>query len=104
VALLDALRDDGEARPAAAGLFSPATDLAGGGGSDQESSRRDAMFRPEILEHFRKAYLGATDPRHPLVSPLHADLQGLPPLFIEVGQNEVLRDDAVRLVAKAREA
>ena len=104
LALMISLRDAGEGLPAAAALFSPATDLAGGGSSHQENSRRDAMFRPEILEHFRKAYLGSTDPRHPLVSPLYADLKGLPPLFIEVGQNEVLRDDAVRLVAKAREA
>ena len=62
------------------------------------------MFRPEILQHLREAYLGATDPRNPLVSPLYADLAGLPPLFIEVGQREVLRDDAVRFAAKAREA
>jgi len=103
LALMISLRDQGESLPAAAALFSPATDFVGTGNSHQENSRRDAMFRPEILAQFRIAYLGTTDPKHPLVSPLYADLRGLPPLFIEVGQKEVLRDDAVRLAERAKE-
>jgi monoterpene epsilon-lactone hydrolase len=102
LALMIWLRDRGEPLPAAAVLFSPATDLAGTGASHQENSRRDAMFRPEILKRFRIAYLGSADPKNPLVSPLYADLKALPPLFIEVGQTEVLRDDAVRLAERAR--
>ena len=104
LALMLSHRERGEAQPTAAALFSPATDLAGNSPSHQENSRRDAMFRPEILERFRKAYLGAADPRNPLVSPVYADLKGLPPLFIEVGAKEVLRDDAVRLADNARAA
>jgi acetyl esterase/lipase len=98
------LRDRGEDLPEAAALFSPATDLAGTGASLHENGRRDPMFRPEILEQFRIAYLGNADPKNPLVSPLYADLKGLPPLFVEVGQSEVLRDDGVRLVERAKNA
>ena len=43
------------------------------------------------------AYLGDTDPRTPLASPVHADLRGLPPLLIHVGTDEVLVDDALAL-------
>ena len=104
LALMISLRDRGEDLPKAAALFSPATDFAGTGASFQENSRRDPMFRPEILERLRSAYLGNADPMNPLVSPLYANLKGLPPLFIEVGESEVLRDDAVRLAERARNA
>ena len=104
LALMISLRDHREQLPAAAALFSPATDLAGTGKSVQENSRRDAMFRPEILDLFRVAYLAGADPTNPLASPLYADLKGLPPLFIEVGKKEVLRDDAVRLAERAQAA
>ena len=104
LALMISLRDRGEDLPNAAALFSPATDLAGTGASLHENSRRDPMFRPEILERFRVAYLGDADPKNPLASPLYADLKGLPPLFIEVAQSEMMRDDAVRLAERARSA
>ncbi len=51
-----------------------------------------------------KAYLGNTDPRTPLASPLYADLTGLPPLLIQVGTAECLFDDAARLADRARAA
>jgi len=44
------------------------------------------------------------DPRHPIASPLYADLKGLPPLLIHVGEDEVLRDDSTRLAERAKEA
>ncbi len=49
-------------------------------------------------------YLGDTDPRNPLASPLYADLSGLPPLLVHVGADEVLRDDSTRLAERARAA
>jgi acetyl esterase/lipase len=51
-----------------------------------------------------KAYLGGTDPRTPLASPLYADLRGLPPLLAQVGGDEVLLDDARELAARAKSA
>jgi acetyl esterase/lipase len=47
------------------------------------------------------AYLGSADPKTPLASPIFADLKGLPPLLIQVGTEETLYDDSVRLAARA---
>lgn len=101
LALMLKLRDAGAGLPAAAALFSPATDLAGTGASISTNSRRDAMFRGPALQHLTNAYLAGADPRDPLASPLYADLKGLPPLLIHVGEREVLRDDSTRLAARA---
>ncbi len=61
----------------------------------------DGKGTPTLVE----AYLPpGTDVRDPLVSPLYADLAGLPPLLLHVGQNEVLRDDSIRLAERARAA
>jgi monoterpene epsilon-lactone hydrolase len=48
--------------------------------------------------------VGAADPREPLASPIYADLSGLPPMLIQVGENEVLLDDATRLAERAETA
>ncbi len=104
LAMMVAARDAGAALPAAAALFSPAADLAGTGASLESNRRRDAMFWPENLAPLVAAYLGDTDPRTPLASPLYADLAGLPPLLIHVGEREMLRDDSVRLAERARAA
>jgi len=61
------------------------------------------VSRPGI-DKMARAYLGATDPRTPLASPLFAELGGLPPLLIHVGGDEVLLDDAVQLADRARAA
>ena len=50
------------------------------------------------------AYLGTADPKEPLASPLYADLQGLPPLLIQVGSEEALHSDAVEVWKKAEAA
>ncbi|HKV25580.1 MAG TPA: alpha/beta hydrolase [Candidatus Acidoferrum sp.] len=104
LSLLLALRDSGIALPAGAALFSPWTDLAATGDSIRTNDRRCAMFHGKQIGPTARYYLGETDPRNPLVSPLYADLKGLPPLLIHVGQNEVLRDDSTRLAEKARAA
>ena len=114
--LLLALRDAGEALPAAAALFSPALDLTGASPSASTSASpsaspsaslnagRDAMFDPLQLPHLGAAYLAGADPTQPLASPLLGDLAGLPPLLLHVGERELLRDDSIRLAQKAREA
>ena len=49
---------------------------------------------------FAPAYLGVHNPANPLISPLFADLSGLPPTLIQVGNDEILLDDSTRLAAK----
>jgi acetyl esterase/lipase len=104
LALMLTLRDAGEPLPAAAALFSPWTDLAASGGSLIENSSCCAMFYGEDIGATARLYLGDADPRHPLASPLYADLSRLPPMMIHVGQDEVLLDDSRRLAEKARAA
>jgi epsilon-lactone hydrolase len=90
-------------RPAAAVLFSPATDMTGGGESWIENRDRDAMF-PVELANLRDFYLAGADPRDPRASPLFGDLSGLPPILLHVGESELLRDDSVRFAKAARAA
>ncbi|HEY2548174.1 MAG TPA: alpha/beta hydrolase [Candidatus Acidoferrum sp.] len=104
VALLLALRDEGVPLPAGAALFSPWTDLAATGDSIRTNARRCAMFHGPDIGYSARYYLGEMDPRNPLASPLYADLAGIPPLLIHVGEDEVLRDDSTRLAERARAA
>ena len=104
LSLLLALREAGTPLPAGAALFSPWTDLAATGDSVRTNAARCAMFNGPDIGPSARYYLGTTDPRHPLASPLYADLKGLPPLLIHVGEDEVLRDDSTRLAERAREA
>ena len=104
LATLVKLRNEGDALPAAAALFSPLTDLAGTGNSRQTNDKRCAMFHGEGLKRAAEFYLCGADPRDPLASPLYADLKGLPPLLIHVGADETLLDDSILLAACARAA
>jgi acetyl esterase/lipase len=98
------LRELGDPMPAAAALFSPFTDLAGAGESRRTNSRRCAMFRGDVFQRALDYYGGTLDPHDPLISPLYAELRGLPPLLIHVGEDETLRDDSTALAEKARAA
>lgn len=104
LSLLLALREAGIPLPAGAALFSPWTDLAATGESVRTNADRCAMFNGPDIGPSARYYLGDTDPRNPLASPLYADLTGLPPLLIHVGADEVLRDDSTRLAERARAA
>ncbi len=97
-------RAEGLAMPRAAALFSPGTDFLGTGDSLRSNAARDAMIDVAMLSRLLPAYVGAADPADPLLSPLYADLAGLPPLLLHVGTHEVLRDDSVRLAARAEAA
>ncbi len=104
VAALVALRDAGGPVPAAGVCLSPWVDLEGLGESMRTRADVDPMVARDGLSSMARLYLGATDARHPLASPLHADLRGLPPLLLQVGDAETLLDDATRLAARARAA
>lgn len=104
LAMMLALRDAGEALPACAILFSPWTDLAGTGESMTANAARDAMFHPSALTKAASCYGNGQDARSAGLSPLFAELHGLPPLLIHAGAREVLLDDSTRLTRKARHA
>jgi len=104
LALLLRLRDARTPLPAGAVLLSPVTDLGLGGASHVTRKALDPFFARTDLRPFIASYVGARDLRDPYLSPLGADLGGLPPLLIHVGDHEVLLDDAVRLGERAREA
>jgi monoterpene epsilon-lactone hydrolase len=101
LAALVALRDAGEALPAAAACIAPWTDLAATGQSVLANSQSDAWVYGESVPIGAAAYLGGTPATHPLASPLYADLKGLPSLLIHVSDSELLLDDSVRLAERA---
>ncbi len=96
-----AVRDLG--RTAALFLFSPWTDLANTGASVTGNAKSCAMFTPRVMHDAAALYYGARDPKDPGISPLYADLHGLPPMQIFASADEILLDDSRRLAAKARE-
>jgi acetyl esterase/lipase len=103
VALMIALREAAEALPAGAVLLSPWTDLAVTGDSIRSVGRKDPFLSVAVLSKGARLYCTTTDPMHPLISPIYADLTGLPPMLIHVGTAERLFDDSVRLAERARE-
>jgi monoterpene epsilon-lactone hydrolase len=104
VAALVAIREAGLVLPGAGICLSPWTDLTCSAASYDTRAARDPLITLPGITVMARAYLGATDPRTPLASPLFADLRGLPPLLIHVGSEEVLLDDASRLAERARAA
>ncbi|HEU5335861.1 MAG TPA: alpha/beta hydrolase [Terriglobales bacterium] len=104
LALLTSLRDRGEPLPSCGVCISPWVDLEMTGASIISKAALDPLLTRQGLQQFADWYLGGQDPRHPLVSPIHAGLRGLPPLLIQVGTSEILLDDALRLVERARDA
>lgn len=103
-AALVALRDRGAPLPAAGVLLSPWVDMEAQGDSMKTRADVDPMVQRELVLGMAETYLGGGDPRDPLAAPLHADLSGLPPLLIQVGDHETLLDDATRLAKAARGA
>jgi acetyl esterase/lipase len=102
VATLLALRDRGLPLPGAGVAISPWADLTMEAASLEGLAERDPVVRGGDLKRYRDWYLDGTDPRHPGASPAHADLTGLPPLLVHVGEAEVLLDDAVLLAESGR--
>ena len=103
MATLVKLRDEGVALPRAAVLLSPWLDLAMTGNSIATCADLDPIVSQDGLHEMAQLYLGESDPTAPLASPIYADLEDLPSLFIQVGSDEVLLDDATRLAAKAED-
>ncbi len=104
LALLLALRDAGDPPANAAAVASAWTDVAMTGETVRNRADRDLRIIVAGIQPMADAYLAGADPTNPLISPLYGDLHGLPPLLMQVGEEEVLLDDTRRFVAKARQA
>ena len=83
-------------------LLSPWTDLAMSGSSLASRDAVDPLIHKGYLDELADAYLpSAMDRKDPRVSPLYADLRGMPPMLLQVGSAETLLDDAVRFAGAA---
>ncbi len=102
LAMLLSLRDAGDPLPAAAVCISPVTDLAGTG--ESFLAKQDPALTAEFVLTMNRHYAGNQDLRSPLLSPHYGNLRGLPPLLIQVGEDEILLSDATRLADNARAA
>jgi epsilon-lactone hydrolase len=104
------LRDDsdgllagaGRDLPAAAICLSPVADFSPKGSSAQPY--RDPLLLDKAIQMYNRSYVADHDPCDPLISPVFGDWRGLPPLLIHAGEDEILRDDAVRVAQLARAA
>ena len=101
VATLVLARDRGLPRPAAAYLMSPYADLTLAGATMETKGQADPLLSRENLAARVPDYTAGHDPALALISPIFADLAGLPPLVVQAGSHEVLLDDAVRLARQA---
>jgi acetyl esterase/lipase len=100
LATLLALRDRRRPLPMGGIALSATTDLTLA--SESLRSVNDPIISARTMPVFREHYLGRTDPHNPLASPVFGDYRGIPPLLIQVGEHEMLRDDSIRLAQKAR--
>jgi monoterpene epsilon-lactone hydrolase len=94
-------RDHGLPLPAAALVMSPYVDLTLAGTTLDTRHEDDPLLSRELLEPRVADYTSGQDPARDLISPVFADLVGLPPLIIQAGTHEVLLDDALRLANQA---
>jgi acetyl esterase/lipase len=100
VAMLLSLRDAGDPLPAAAILLSPFLDATASGESMQSRASQDPWFHPEDVSLIADYYCELQQRNDPLVSPIFADVGGLPPMYIQVGDDEILLSDSERFAEK----
>jgi monoterpene epsilon-lactone hydrolase len=104
IATLVNVRDHGLALPAAAFVMSPYADLTLSGATMETKRDVDPLLSRELLQPRVTDYTAGQDAALGLISPIFADLSGLPPLIIQAGSHEVLLDDAIRLAQQAAAA
>ncbi len=98
------IRDERMVPPAGAILLSPWVDLSCSGESMTTIAKKDPLFNPGLVASMAPWYAGKLPLDDPGVSPLFADLTGLPPLLIQVGTVEIFLDDSIRLAERAKAA
>ncbi|HWQ05055.1 MAG TPA: alpha/beta hydrolase [Longilinea sp.] len=102
IATLISLRDGKLPLPACALCISPWLDLSST--PEEINNNNDPLLNPKILGIYSRYYAGHTDAANPLISPIFADLQGLPPMIIQAGTNEILLDEIQQFYKKACQA
>lgn len=98
------LRELGLPLPAAMVPISPYLDMELTGETMESRADTDALVSRPLAEGMVAMYIGGASPKDPLANPLHADLTGLPPAYVEAGDHEMLLDDSVRFAALAEKA
>jgi acetyl esterase/lipase len=104
MATLLSLRDAGDPLPAAVCLLSPWLDLASTGESMTTRAKKDPWFQPDDMPVVAAYYCNGDELKNPLASPVYADLSGLPPMYIQVGEDEILLSDSTRAAEKVKAA
>jgi epsilon-lactone hydrolase len=104
LSILAAEKPKATLQPVGAAVMSPWTDLALTGASFQSRAEADPIFTRSVLQALAEAYLQGQDVTDPRASPLYAQLTDLPPIRIDVGDDEVLLDDSIRYADRARAA
>ena len=99
-----AIKASTEHRIVAVASLSPVTDLAMTGASWETRAKVEPFFVRDQVEELISSYLNGHDPLDPKASPLYGNFDGLPPIQVHVGDNEVLLDDSLRLVDHATKA
>jgi epsilon-lactone hydrolase len=95
ITMMMKLRANGDPLPAAAACLSPVANLSDRGSPIEGFD--DPLLSPRAGRIYNKSYVGHSDARDPLISPVFGDWRGLPPLLVHAGEDEILRDDAVRI-------
>ena len=97
LSLILKLMEEGRLLPRGLVLMSPWTDLTSSGESFETKAELDPVLSREYIDRMVKAYAEGQELTDPLVSPLFGDFTGFPPTYIQVGENEILLSDSVRL-------
>ena len=101
LALMVSLRERGLPSPACGWCISPWVDMEARGESFVAKAAIDPMISKDYVLELAGWYLGGAAPQTPLAAPVYADLNGLPPLLIQVGSAETLLDDSIQIAARA---
>jgi epsilon-lactone hydrolase len=96
-----AAKPNGLPRPLGAVVMSPVTDFTLSSASMQTRAEADPIFTRDMVVNFVDAYLNGADAKDPRASPLYGPIEGLPPILIDVGEDEILLDDSVRYADRA---
>jgi len=88
--------------PPAAACLSPVVDFSAN--ANYKEGYKDPLLPAKAMRFYNKAYVGNNDANNTLISPLHGNFTGLPPMLMHIGEDEILRDSAVKLFMLAKEA